>query len=31
MNECLKDSLVRLTHGLVAPGVRDLCYADDSG
>ena len=29
MNECLKGSLVRLTYGLVAPGVRDLCYADD--
>ena len=29
MNECLKGPLVRLTHGLVAPGVNDLCYADD--
>ena len=30
MNECLKGSLVRLTRRFVAPGVRDLCYADGS-
>jgi hypothetical protein len=28
MDECPKGSPVRLTHGLVAPGVNDLCYAD---
>ena len=29
LNKCLKGSLVRLTYGLVAPGMRDLCYVDD--